>query len=399
VTAACERAAEELVDQIQPWAWPLFAQHRDEGRLLVLATTSPAHLCEPLGEALGFDGVVATRYRVDPGAGDGSDPAFDGTVDGHFVWGKGKLAAVEDWAKVADVDLDTSYAYSDSYYDTPLLGRVGHPVAVNPDPRLLAVAQVRRWPVVHLDAPPGVPKLAGVEPQQALLALMRPELVPYARFELGGLDHLPADGPAIVAANHRSYFDVVALAMLLARMGRPARFLGKREVFDAPIVGQLARSMGGIRVDRGSGSTQPLAEAAAALDAGELVVILPQGTIPRGPAFFSSELVGRPGVVRLARMTGAPVHPVGVWGTERVWPRSLRFPNVANVLDPPLVTVRAGAAVELAGDSVEADLAAVMGAIADLLPEAARHERVPTPDELARTHPPGWVPDAEAGPA
>ena len=60
------------------------------------------------------------------------------------------------------------------------------------------------------------------------------------------------------------------------------RFLAKRELFDAPVIGQLARALGGIPVDRGSGSDRPLREAIRALKAGEVVIILPQGTIPAG---------------------------------------------------------------------------------------------------------------------
>ena len=125
------------------------------------------------------------------------------------------------------------------------------------------------------------------------------------------------------------------------------RFLGKKEVFDAPIVGQLAAAMGGIRVERGTGSDEPLQAAAEALEAGELVAIMPQGTIPRGRAFFDPELKGRWGAARLAQLTEAPVIPVGLWGTEKVWPRSARLPNVLNVADPPLITVRVGSPVEL----------------------------------------------------
>src|SRR5207249_7177004 len=153
--------------------------------------------------------------------------------------------------------------------------------------------------------------------------------------------------------------------------GRTARFLGKKEVFDAPIVGPLARAFGGVRVDRGTGSDDPLKEAAVALEAGQVVAIMPQGTIPRGRAFFDPVLKGRWGAARLAQMTGATVVPVGMWGTERVWPRSARLPNLLNVTNPPLVTVRVGEPVKLVGKSLDADTKRNMSAIVELLPPEA----------------------------
>ena len=170
--------------------------------------------------------------------------------------------SVSRWATANKVELSESFAYSDSLYDLPLLSAVGHPHAVNPDPRLRAVATLRRWPVLFLDVPPGVPKLFGLEPADVVRLLSRPELIPYARFDIRGVERVPGEGGAVVVANHRSYFDVAALGLTAARRGRPLRFLGKKEVFDAPVVGQLARALGGIRVDRGSGSAEPLREAA-----------------------------------------------------------------------------------------------------------------------------------------
>ncbi len=389
VQEAGELAAEALAVTIQPLAKPIFDEHRAAGRALVLATTTPYDLVKPLADALGFDAVVATRYGE-------KDGKYDGTLDGEFVWGPGKLRAIQAWAAERGVDLRESWAYSDSFYDLPMLGAVKHPVAVNPDPRMLVVALVRRWPVVHLDVPAGVPKVLGVEPQQAVLALARPELVPYARFDISGVEHLPADGPAIVVGNHRSYFDPMALGMALAKRGRPVRFLGKKEVFDAPIVGQLARAMGGIRVERGTGSDEPLAEAAAALEMGEIVAMMPQGTIPRGPAFFDPVLKGRWGAARLAAMTGAPVIPVGLWGTERVWPRSERLPNVLALRHPPTVAVKVGPPVAgLTGESPDADTQTIMAAITKLLPPEARKKRTPTEEELARTYPGGKIKDTD----
>lgn len=390
VRTAGEAAAEVLVDRVPPRARDEIERHRLDGKLLVLATTTPHDLIEPLADRLGFDAVVATRYRE-------VDDVYTGGIDGEFVWGRGKERAVRAWAEESDVDLAGSEAYSDSWYDIPLLSMVGYPHVVNPDPRMAAYAAVRRWPVLHFDVPPGVPKLLGVEPQQAVLTVVRPEMFPYARFTFEGLEHLPRSGAAMIVANHRSYFDVVAIGLTVARAGRPVRFLAKRELFDAPVVGTVARALGGIPVDRGSGSAAPLQAAEAALAAGEVVAILPQGTIPRGPAFFDPELQGRHGAARLAATTGVPIVPIGIWGTERVWPRSSRTPEMWNVLRPPRVTVRVGTPLlpftpdDL--DDLDGATRRMMAAIADLLPPEAHEAHVPTEAELARTYPPGWTPD------
>jgi len=390
VAAAAESVADELCAMVQPFAEAAFASHRAAGRPIVLATTTPYDLVKPFADRLGLDDVVATRYGV------AADGTYDGTLDGPFVWSAGKLAAIEDWAQRHDVDLAESYAYSDSVYDTPMLSAVGHPIVVNPDPRMVLVAAARRWPTLNLDVSPGVVKVPviGLEVQELALRFARPSLYPYARFDIDGVDHVPADGPAILCGNHRSYFDVAAMSLTIAQSGRPARFLGKKEVFDAPIVGPIAAAMGGIRVDRGTGSDEPLAAAADALAGGEMVTMMPEGTIPRGPAFFRRPK-GRWGAARLAHMTGAPVIPVGLWGTEAVWPRSSRLPNVLNLTDPPTVRIRVGAPVRIVGRSLEADTKRIMSAIVDLLPDDAYRRRTPSAEELAATYPPGYRGDPE----
>jgi len=380
VRAAGRHAAEELAADVAPYALPLIAHHQAQGRPVVLTTTTPDHLVRPLAERLGFDDVIATRYAEEEGA-------FTGRLDGEFVWATGKRAAVAAWADRRSIELSDAYAYSDSVYDLPLLTAVGHPYAVNPDPRLLVVATLARWPVVHLDAPPGVPKVLGVEPYDVVRWLAHPAAIPYARFTFSGGAHIPREGPAIVVANHRSYFDPAALVLLAARAGRVLRFLGKKEVFDAPLLGIAMRSLGHIRVERGSGSDAPLEAAVAALTAGELLCILPQGTIPRGEAFFEPVLKGRPGAARLAALTGAPVVPVGLWGTEAVWPRSSMVPQVWNVVHPPRVEVRAGPPVPLGHDDPKAATVVIMQAIQDLLPPSSRTRRTPSDEELRRATP------------
>jgi putative phosphoserine phosphatase/1-acylglycerol-3-phosphate O-acyltransferase len=127
-----------------------------------------------------------------------------------------------------------------------------------------------------------------------------------------------------------------------------------------------------------------------------MVALMPQGTIPRGPSFFDPELKGRWGAARLAAMTQAPVVPVGLWGTEKVWPRSSRLPRIWNVADPPLVRVRVGPAVELKYRSPDADTKRIMKAIVDLLPPEARQPHEPTEEELRLTYPPGYKGDPAA---
>ncbi len=73
---------------------------------------------------------------------------------------------------------------------------------------------------------------------------------PLARFDMAGTENIPRRGPAIVVANHRSYFDVVAYGLAIFEAGRNPRGLAKKELFDAPLVGPLMRAGGAICVDR-----------------------------------------------------------------------------------------------------------------------------------------------------
>ncbi|MFV1991581.1 MAG: 1-acyl-sn-glycerol-3-phosphate acyltransferase, partial [Acidimicrobiales bacterium] len=324
------------------------------------------------------------------------DGVYLGQMDGDFVWGRDKAKAVRRWLHAEGISMKDCYAYSDSYYDVPMLARVGHPVAVNPDIRLEGLARLRGWEVRWFDVPPGVAKIAGqVEAQKVALSLSVPELLPFARLEFSGVEKVPSSGPAILVANHRSYFDATAVAMLAAKSGRVVRFLGKKEVFDVPLLGDLAKAIGGIRVDRGTGSGAPLAAAESVLEAGELIAMMPQGTIPRGPAFFEPELTARWGAARLAGAAGVPLVPVGLWGTEQVWPRNARLPNL-NPLQRPTVEINVGDPFMISGDDPDTDTKAIMAAISAQLPEEASVRREPSEAELRATYPSGYKGDPTA---
>jgi len=380
VRSAGRIAAETLGRDVLPFARAEIERHRRDNTLLVLATTSTSDLVEGLAEELGFDAVIATRYRSLHGY-------YDGSVDGTFVWGDEKARSVAHWARLNDVDLDESWAYSDSTYDVPMLELVGNPIAVNPDARLRLTAAARGWPVESFAAGASTPRLAGIELQEALLPIVPPIMAAAADFDLGGIENIPTTGGALLAANHRSYFDPLVLALILAKIGRPARFMAKQELFDLPLAGRLLDALGVIPVDRGSGSAAPLRQAARALDAGELVVILPQGTIPRGEAFFEPTLVGRPGIARLAATTGSPVVPIGLWGTEKVWPRNASLPSFDPTNRPEVSATIGEPLVLLDTDQARENTATIMTAISELLPDVARKPYNPTADELAATIP------------
>jgi putative phosphoserine phosphatase/1-acylglycerol-3-phosphate O-acyltransferase len=378
--AAGRSVAEALVEAVEPFAHEVIADHRTEGRKIVLATTTPYDLIKPFADRMGFDDVLATRYRVD-------GEVYDGTVDGEFVWSRGKARSVRAWARANLTELADSYAYSDSFFDTPLLSAVGNPVAVNPDPRLFVYATLRRWNVVWFTAPPGVPKPLGIEPQDIVAQLARPSFLPWVRFDIEGLDHITPTGGQLLASNHRSYLDPLAVGYLAAQFGRPVRFLAKKEVTDAPIVGQITKAFGAIRVDRDTNSGSPMIEAARALRSGEVVAVFPQGTIPRGEAFFDPELAGKYGAVRLALDTGVPIVPIGLWGTERAWPRNRKVPYLLNLADPPKILIRVGEPYHPTSDDPAVAIVELMERIAGLLPEEARRRYTPTEAELAATHP------------
>ena len=379
--AAAGPAADEIAGHVSDFAHAELDMHRAAGRTIVLATTTPEHLVRPLAERLRIDDVVATRWTQAEGR-------FTGHVDGDVVWGAGKRDAVAAWCRDHDVDLADCWAYSDSYYDSALLDIVGHPVAVNPDARLAATAALNDWPIRSLDKPAGIPSMAGLELQDLFRPFLRPELIPNAKVSVTGVENIPAEGGAIIVANHRSEFDPLVMITTVARSGRNARYLGKREVFELPVIGPLLEAGGGIPVDRGTGNDEPLQAAAAAIDGGDLVVMFPQGTIPRGRAFFDPVLKARWGAARLAAMTKAPVIPVGLWGTDAVWPRSASLPSF-NLAEPPEVTSTVGPPVELTRRSPARDTERIMAAVSALLPERAREPYEPTEEELARTYPAG----------
>ena len=142
-----EEALEQIVEPIiYAEALDLMAQHRAEGRLVVIVSASPEEIVLPLAGYLGVDRAIASRARVD------DEGRYTGEMD-FDAFGPAKVGAMTRMAAELDLDLASSYAYSDSATDLPMLEAVGHAIAVNPDRELLRVAQERGWEVRNFVRP------------------------------------------------------------------------------------------------------------------------------------------------------------------------------------------------------------------------------------------------------
>ena len=158
----------------------------------------------------------------------------------------------------------------------------------------------------------------------AVAVVVKPILRLLTRRRWSGMEHLPRTGGVIIAVNHLSVLDPFLVAHLLYDAGRIPRFMGKAELFSWPVVGQVMRVAGQIPVHRNSpDAALSLRDAVRALDAGECVVIYPEGTVTRDPDHWP--MVARTGVARLAQLSGAPVIPVAQWGGHRILGRDRRL--------------------------------------------------------------------------
>ncbi len=179
----------------------------------------------------------------------------------------------------------------------------------------------------------------GVNPLVYWLArsILQPFFRVYFRMERIGREHVPTDGPLVIAANHRSFMDPWVIGMMLRR---PVYYVAKTELFHRRVVAWLLSSLGAFPVDRGQGDRDAMDAARRILERGDVVVIFPEGTRTRPGALGAPKR----GVGRLVLQTGAPVLPVALVGTEairrgwRIRPhkvriragRPLRFPRVAS---------------------------------------------------------------------
>lgn len=158
-----------------------------------------------------------------------------------------------------------------------------------------------------------------------------------------GAENIPSSGPAIVASNHISYSDVLFLSQFLFVNGRAPRYIGKKSLFEIPLIGRILYAAEQIPVDRESGdASKALDHAIASLKAGHLIGVYPEGTLTRDEDLWP--MVGKTGIARLAIITQTPVIPVVAWGPQRVLPPYSKKPHL---LPRTKIIFRAGTPIDL----------------------------------------------------
>ena len=221
-------------------------------------------------------------------------------------------------------------------------------------------------------------------------AIVRPFLRATTRRDWRGTDHFPREGGFIAAGNHATEIDPVTFAHVLYDNGFAPRILAKASLFKVPVFGAILRATGQLPVDRGTTrAADSLDPAVAALAAGEVVAVFPEGTLTRDPDLWP--MAGKTGVARLALASRAPVIPIAQWGATDLLPRYSKrlspFPRkqVRVLVGPPVPLddlydrPRDAAVLREATDRV-------LDAITALL-ETIRGEQAPRPRFDLRDHP------------
>jgi HAD superfamily hydrolase (TIGR01490 family) len=135
-----------IIPAIRPEATALVQRHRAQGDRLLIVTATNEFVTAPIAQAFGIDTLIAVQLERD------RNGELTGRIAGTPSFGPGKVVRLQQWLDEQGLTWEgiRSTFYSDSINDLPLLEKVNHPVATNPDARLRAVAQQRGWPILEL---------------------------------------------------------------------------------------------------------------------------------------------------------------------------------------------------------------------------------------------------------
>jgi 1-acyl-sn-glycerol-3-phosphate acyltransferase len=202
--------------------------------------------------------------------------------------------------------------------------------------------------------------------------ILPPSIRSMMRLDWAGQEYFPAKDGMILAINHLSYMDILAVSLFTHSAGRYPVFLAKSSLFDIPVFGWLLRKLGQLPVYRGQvDSALVLRDAERLGGEGACVLFYPEATVTRDPDLWP--MAAKTGVARLALSANIPVVPVAHWGAQRILPYGSFLPRV---LPRKTVQVLAGPPVDLsefagqpltsavlraATDKIMADVAGLLG--------------------------------------
>ncbi|MGO1426760.1 MAG: HAD family hydrolase [Halomonas sp.] len=135
--------ASKIEPSILPKAEELLARHRTQGDTLLIITATNRFITAPIAERLGVDNLIAVNPEVREGR-------YTGRVSGIPSYREGKVTRLNQWLEQQHISIDGAWFYSDSHNDLPLLEKIDHPVAVDPDDTLRSIAEERQWRIMSL---------------------------------------------------------------------------------------------------------------------------------------------------------------------------------------------------------------------------------------------------------
>jgi HAD superfamily hydrolase (TIGR01490 family) len=168
VATVREIVADTLHNIVEPLVYDeavsLIEEHRLAGRDVIIVSASGTEVVEPIAAMLGADRVIATRMEI-------VDGRYSGEIE-YYAYAEEKARAVRELAAEKGYDLESSYAYSDSVTDVPMLEAVGHAFAVNPDKELRKAAASHEWPVLVFTKPVALRARVPLPPAKPTLAAL-----------------------------------------------------------------------------------------------------------------------------------------------------------------------------------------------------------------------------------
>ncbi|MFO1425565.1 MAG: 1-acylglycerol-3-phosphate O-acyltransferase [Steroidobacteraceae bacterium] len=294
-----------------------------------------------------------------------ADGRFTGALQGRPCWGAQKLEAARRYLEQHKLAPRSAWFYTDAHEDLPLLEQVGHPVALNPDAKLTAVARRRGWPSARFTSRtrPGAEDLARTVlafgsflPALGLGALswlrnrsMRKAasrtfqtwaelalVMSGIEMNVTGRQYLWMHRPAIFVFNHQSLLDGFILPALIQGQ---FTVMGKKEAGDVPLIGQTVQAAGFILFDRDDPqkAREAANRAAEMVRDGSSLLISPEGTRSHGNKLQRF----KKGAFHIALQTRVPIVPVVIRNATELWPRGSNFlrPGTVDIeVLPPIST-------------------------------------------------------------